>query len=299
MPRRQKRVVWHDESRRGTHDDDSAAQLAPVLLEVFGFFRSDADDRAAHGAFRAGGPAGSFERQHMHGGRNDAAAGRATRPTIGNGPGLEVHVRKTGLLETLHRPPTGPIQLRRTSQPRPNAVGQKFQAGFQFILAGLHLFENFCIHLGDRILLGRFRFCGLRRGKVGQRTAREHGRQLRGVVGPGCKHLRTLIQIVLPDFIEGVGLAVMSFWILSAVIHTAESGDAHVIERSVVGPERARHLWLEQIQLAQRPENLVDSLPVLIIVMEAESQHAAGAGVVDQHSGDFFQFVSVSFDIFL
>ena len=42
----------------------------------------------------------------------------------------------------------------------------------------------------------------------------------------------------------------------------------------------------------QRREHLVDKFAVLIVVVQAQRQHASGAGVMHQNAGDFFQLAS-------
>ncbi len=171
------------------------------------------------------------------------------------------------------------------------------QVGFQFTLVSCHLLENFPVHVRDGIDFRRFRFGRICGRPVGQRAPRQHGGQLRGVVRPRRQHLRTLVQIAFPHFVEGVRLAVVRFRIFRTVLNAKESWNAHLVERGVIGSKGARHARLHQLQISQRSENLVHNFPILVVVVQSERQHAAGARIVYQHGGNLLQVIPVGFHV--
>jgi hypothetical protein len=69
---------------------------------------------------------------------------------------------------------------------------------------------------------------------------------LRGVVRPGGENLSALIQIVLPHFVEGVGLAVMSLGVFRHVLDAEEAGDANVVKGRMVGAKTAGHAGFKE-----------------------------------------------------
>ena len=115
-------------------------------------------------------------------------------------------------------------------------------------------------------------------------ATRQHFGQLRGVVRPRREHLRALIQVVFPDFVEGVGLAVVRFGIFGAVLNGPKSGHAHIIEGSMIGSEGAPHAGFEQVQFAQRRDFLIHDFSILIIVMQGEGEHSSCTGIMHHDS---------------
>src|SRR5579885_3410240 len=78
-----------------------------------------------------------------------------------------------------------------------------------------------------------------------KRPAGHHRGELGGVVSPGGQDLRSLIQIVFPDFVKRVGLAVMSLVVLGERLNAIEAGHTSLIEGGVIGTERAAHARFE------------------------------------------------------
>src|SRR5579859_3287773 len=101
-------------------------------------------------------------------------------------------------------------------------------------LIGFHLFENLFVVLRNWIGDRRGDFAGFGVGLVWKRTARQHLRKLSRVVRPCGEDLRALIKIVLPNFVERVGLAVMRFGVFGAVLNTEKARDPSVVEGRMI-----------------------------------------------------------------
>src|SRR5258708_30271339 len=108
----------------------------------------------------------------------------------------------------------------------------------EFFLIGLHLIENLRVRFRDGIGCGLFRLRAFR-GRQWYRPTSQLLGKLGRVIGPGGENLCALVQVVGPDFVESVGLAVMRFRIFGAILYAIETGNAHVIKRTMVAAERA------------------------------------------------------------
>ncbi len=234
---------------RRAGDDNRALQLALVLLEVLDGLCGDANDGSMDGAVGWSGPARGFQSQPVDGRRGDLAACGTASPTVGDGPGFEVGIREAGLFELLHSPVAGFVQLLRAGEARANSVRQIGEICFELALVRLHLSDDFRVHFGDRIGLRGGRIGGFALGRLGgarrKRPAGHHRGELGGVVSPGGQDLRSLIQIVFPDFVKRVGLAVMSLVVLGERLNAIEAGHTSLIEGGVIGTERAAHARFE------------------------------------------------------
>ncbi len=150
-------VRWRSGTGRSGHHD-GAFELAFVLLEVLDGSRTDVNNRAADLARRAGRPAGRGQRQRMLHGADNAAAGGATVPGTGDGPGLEMRVGQAVLLKHLHGPGAGLVHLLRTGDARADHVGEVFEIGHQLTVV-LDFGHDFLVEREKRIggsLLRRF-----------------------------------------------------------------------------------------------------------------------------------------------
>jgi len=120
---------------------------------------------------------------------------------------------------------------------------------------------------------------------------------LSGVVSPCRQDLSALIQIVFPDLVKRVRLAVMGLWVFRKILDTVKSRHSRVIKGSVIGSETAGHARLKQFQFTQGGKSLVHHFARLIIVVKTQCADTAGAGIVNQHARDFLQLIPMRFNI--
>ena len=257
IPRRDQRIFRQFHLARRAHQHDRALQFAVILIEIGRGAIRNADDVSAHRSVRARRPSSRSNRKILLRRRNDSSRRRLARPTVRDLPRFQMRVRKSRRFELFFRPMTRAIELRRTREPRPDAIREIRQIGFQRRFVFLHLLDDFLVHLLDGIglRLGSSRSASsrrFRRGIVRKRPPRQQRRQLRRVVRPRRQHLRALIQIVFPHFVERVGLAVMRQPILRRILNAEKSRHAGIVERKMIRAVRTRHARLEQFQFRQR-----------------------------------------------
>ncbi len=230
----------------------------------------------------------------MRRGRNDSARRAGTgsaRPPCGDLPWFLMDVCEAERFELLGGPFAGLLELGRARHARADVIGQVSEVRFELRLIFFHLLDYFLVHIRNGIGNGRSGFARFGIGLIGQGTARQHFRELRGVVRPGRENLRALIQIVFPHFVEGIGLAVMCLRVLGAVLNAPETGDADVVEGGMIGAESANHRRLEQFQITEWCENFVYDFAILIVVVKAERENFAGTRIVDHNAGNFVEVV--------
>ncbi len=81
--------------------------------------------------------------------------------------------------------------------------------------------------------------------------------------------------------------------VFRAVLNHKKPRHAHIVKRRVVRSEGPPHGRLTQVQFLQRGQHLIHDLAVLIIIVQAQREDTACAGIVNQHPRDLLQFILV------
>ena len=89
----------------------------------------------------------------------------------------------------------------------------------------------------------------------------------------------------------------VGFAVLGRFLDAIKAGNARVVEGGVVGAARAAETQFEQPHLAERRRNAVHQFSVLVVALQADALHAAGAGIVDEHAGNLRHLCLVRFDV--
>ncbi len=89
----------------------------------------------------------------------------------------------------------------------------------------------------------------------------------------------------------------VGFAVLGRFLDAIKARNARVIEGGVVSAAGAAETQFEQPHLAERRRNAVHQFSVLVIALQADALHAAGAGIVDEHAGNLRHLCLVRFDV--
>ena len=116
------------------------------------------------------------------------------------------------------------LELGRACHTRADVVGQVSEVGFELRLIFFYLLDYFLVHIRNGVGNGCSGFAGFGVRLIGQRTAWQHFRELRGVVCPRREDLRVKNMVQNHSLAKSISDAAWAQFIAILTFKAAEAG---------------------------------------------------------------------------